>query len=218
MNKPQAVIFDMDGLLVNSEPAWGRAERGLIESRGHEFNVEIRKQIIGMRIDKIVQTFAEFYGLPDDIDALAGELVQRMLDTIPDGVPAMPGAGSLLEFLQEQDVPCAIASSSSLPIINAITANLGWKDRFGVRCSADAVAHGKPAPDVYLLAAQKLGVEPSRCLALEDSVTGARAAVAAGMVCFAVPEMELVDPARFEGVTPHVYESLHHVLDALRAL
>ena len=215
--KPKAVIFDMDGLLVDTEPAWGRAERALIESRGHVFDVEVRKQIMGMRIDGIVQTFADFYGMTEGIQTLASELVQHMLDTIPDGVESMPGASDLINFLVEKDVPRAIASSSSMKIIEAIVSGQGWAGHFPIRCSADAVPNGKPAPDVFLLAAQKLGMEPSACLALEDSLNGARAAVAAGMVCFVVPEAEHNDTTRFEGVTPHVYQSLYHVLDALRA-
>jgi beta-phosphoglucomutase-like phosphatase (HAD superfamily) len=104
-----------------------------------------------------------------------------------------------------------------MPIIDAIVTAQGWAGRFPLRCSADAVPNGKPAPDVYLRAAQMLGVEPSDCLALEDSVTGARAAVAAGMVCYGVPDVPRVDPARLREVTPHIYESLHQVLDVLRA-
>ena len=214
--QPQAVIFDMDGLLVDSSPAWERAETDLVESRGFTFDLAVRAQIVGLRMDTIIATFAGAYQLTENHDALIAELEERMLAAIPEAVIAKPGARELIAYLVESDVPRAIASSSPLPIIDAIVRDQGWLDAFPLRCSADSVPHGKPAPDVYLMTAQQLGVDPEKCLALEDSVTGARAAVAAGMVCYAVPDVQHVDPVKFAGVTPHVFESLHDVLRLLR--
>jgi HAD superfamily hydrolase (TIGR01509 family) len=216
MNEWKAVIFDMDGLLVDTEPIWGRAETALIKARGHVFDAQVRKKIMGLRIDSILRVFADHYKLSDDIPALASELIRRMLDIIDEGVVAMPGADDLLDFLVENDIPCAIASSSSMPLIEAVVTNRGWLEAFPTRCSADSVPNGKPAPDVYLLAAQTLGFDPAHCLALEDSPTGARAAVAAGMVCYAVPDRSHAKASDFADITPHVFASLHDVLADLR--
>jgi HAD superfamily hydrolase (TIGR01509 family) len=206
----------MDGLLVDTEPVWGRAETALIEARGHVFEVQVRKKIMGLRIDSIVRVFADHYKLSDDIPTLASELIRRLLDIIDEGVVAMPGADDLLDFLAENDIPCAIASSSSMPLIEAVVTNRGWLRAFPTRCSADSVPNGKPAPDVYLLAAQTLGFDAAHCLALEDSPTGARAAVAAGMVCYAVPDRSHAKASDFADITPHVFASLHDVLADLR--
>ncbi|MBZ0287226.1 MAG: HAD-IA family hydrolase, partial [Anaerolineae bacterium] len=117
----------------------------------------------------------------------------------------------------EQAIPTAIASSSPKAIIDAILKAQGWDTLFSVRCSAEDEARGKPAPDVYLRAAERLGINPGDCLALEDSPNGARAAVAAGMTCYAVPDTKHISSHAFDGITPHVFRSLHEVLDSIKA-
>jgi HAD superfamily hydrolase (TIGR01509 family) len=135
---------------------------------------------------------------------------------IPTEVHRQPGAAELVTYVQEQGIPTAIASSSPISIIDATIEAMGWGEIFKIRCTADDVALGKPAPDVYLAAAKVLGVDPVHCLALEDSPAGSRAAVAAGMTCYAVPDSSHSAHTAFEDITPHVYDSLHDVLLTLR--
>lgn len=104
-----------------------------------------------------------------------------------------------------------------MSIIDVTLGSQGWDEVFAVRCSAEDDKRGKPAPDVYLRTAHTLGIEPSACLALEDSPTGARAAVAAGMTCYAVPDPVHTDPDAFKDVTPHIFSDLNAVLERLRA-
>lgn len=211
-----AIIFDMDGLLVDSETVWFIAEKEMIESRGHLYTDEVREQIIGLRIDEFLSKLHAIYQFEDSVIALYHELIERMLALIPKFVKPQPGAVELVEYVAANNIPHAIASSSPMSIIDAIIESQGWGDIFTVRCSADDEKAGKPAPDVYLAAARCLGVEPSRCLALEDSPNGSRAAVAAGITCYAVPDTSHSSPDKFAAITPYVFPDLHAVLASLK--
>ncbi len=212
---PKAVIFDMDGLLVDSEPVWAIAESAMMADRGRQVDDEIQKSLIGLRMRDFLSEMRLAYELADEVDDLYFDIVNRMVTLIPDKVFPRPGAPELLAYLHERQVPCAIASSSPMPIIEGVVAAQGWGNYFAARVSGDDVTHGKPAPDIYIEAARRLGVKPSDCLALEDSPTGARAAVAAGMVCCAVPDLSHTTHAAFDAVTPYVFDSLHDVLNVL---
>lgn len=211
-----AIIFDMDGLLVDSETVWFIAEKALIEARGYVYSDEVRAQIIGLRVDTFLEKLHDIYRMTEPVSALYDELNARMLALIPTLVKPQPGAAELVDYVRAHDIPRAIASSSPMSIINAIVESQGWEAVFERRFSADDDAAGKPAPDVYLRAARTLGYDPARCLALEDSPNGSRAAVAAGMTCYAVPDRSHSTPDKFAGITPHVFDSLHDVLATLR--
>ncbi len=207
-----AIVFDMDGLLVNSEVVWHQVEAEMLAVRGHIYTDDVRAQVIGLRLDAFFEKLKTFYNLAESIEALSAELVERFISRIPAQVEVQPGAHEIVNWVAAQAIPTAIASSSPTAIIDATVAHMGWDDIFAIRCSADDDALGKPAPDVYLRAARLLHVEPQNCLALEDSLTGARAAVAAGMTCFAVPDATHTAAAAFAEITPYVYPNLHAVL------
>lgn len=213
--RPDAIIFDMDGLLVDSEPVWHHAETALIEARGYTYTPELRAQIIGLRLDAIVETYRSVLHFPESTEELIAELNDLMVRFVPQMVKPQPGASELVDYVARRGIPRAIASSSPQPVIDVTVESQGWNDIFTVRCTADDVPLGKPAPDVYLAAADRLGVAPQRCLALEDSPTGAKAAVAAGMVCCAVPDLTHTDIHAFDGITPYLFSSLRDVLALL---
>jgi len=215
---PNAVIFDMDGLLVDSESVWLIAEKEMVESRGYVYTDEARAQIVGLRMDEFIVKLHEIYQFEDALADLHDQLLARMLELIPDRVKPQPGARELIDYIVKHNIPTAIASSSAKSIIDATVKTQGWEEIFAVRCSAEDEAHGKPAPDVYLTAARRLNIAPADCLALEDSPNGSRAAVAAGMTCYAVPDASHTSIHAFDGITPHVFKSLHEVLDTLRAV
>lgn len=212
---PQAVIFDMDGLLVDSEPVWAVAEGAMMRARGKQSDPEIQKTLVGLRMRDFLAGMCRAYEMSDSIDDLCVEITESMISLIPQQVAPRPGAPELLDYLYARGIPCAIASSSPMAIIDATVTAQRWDRYFQTHVSGDDVAHGKPAPDIYLEAARRLGFDPTVCLALEDSPTGARAAVAAGAVCYAVPDYSHTTPAAFAAVTPHVYASLHDVVAAL---
>lgn len=212
---PQAVIFDMDGLLVDSEPAWQITEDAMLVARGRQPDLEVRKSLVGLRMFDFWQGMRRAYHLTESVDVLRDEIIDRMVAMITAGIETRPGARELLDYLYARQIPCAIASSSPMSMIDATVRAQDWGSYFQVHVSGDEVTNGKPAPDIYLEAARRLGVHPSNCLALEDSTNGARAAVAAGMICGAVPDSSHTTPAAFAQMTPYVYDSLHDVVEML---
>ena len=217
MTFPQAIIFDMDGLLVDSEPVWALSDIKVVEAHGKDYDPAKQSHLVGLRSDEFLSGLCEVYGIEADIDQLSEEVHRFMLELIPDEVRSKPGAHELVAYVAEQRIPRSIASSSPMSIIERTVETQGWDDVFAVRCSGDEVPRGKPAPDVYLLAAERIGVDPAQCLALEDSPTGARAAIAAGMTCYAVPDLSHTTAAAFDDITPHVFDDLHAVRAALQS-
>lgn len=206
----------MDGLLVNSEPVWEEAEIEVFGGYGVQVTADVRSKLVGMRNDEFLGEMRRIYGITASMETLHNAVIGRMLELIPEKATANPGAAELLRFTQERGIPTAIASSSPGIIIEAVVASRAWRDLIPVRCSAEFLPKGKPAPDVYLQAAQQLGIAPEGCLALEDSPNGARAAVAAGMICYAVPDLSHTSIEAFAGVTDYVFDSLHTVLGQLQ--
>lgn len=206
----------MDGTLVDSEVTWNEAETEMFAARGIAYTHEIRSNIIGLRLDEMMVKLKGMLGLPETVEQLVDELNTRMLAIIPTQVVVKPGARELIDYVVLKNIPRAIASSSSMAIINAVVSAMGWDDAIPQRFSADDDQRGKPAPDVYLRAARTMGFDPADCLAIEDSPNGARAAVAAGMTCFAVPDLSHSTPEAFAEITPHVFADLHGVLKVLQ--
>jgi len=212
---PRAIIFDMDGLLIDSEPIWEDIEIAMLSARGATLTDEVRARFIGRRLNDFWSGLHQAYDLPGAVEDLMEESVVAMVARIGREAPLRPGAEALLAHIRARQLPTAIASSSPMRIIDAVVGAHAWSALFATRVSGDDVPEGKPAPDIYLEAARRLGVAPAECLALEDSITGSRAAVAAGMVTIAVPDLSHVAPDAFAAITPYVFTSLHEVLAAI---
>lgn len=212
----KGIIFDMDGTLVDSEIVWDVAEKEMFAERGLEYTMNERQHVIGLRMDEFFQKLIEIYGLDETVEDLSAELIERMLEKIPRMVQAKTGAQAILEWVAEQNIPYCIASSSPMSIIEANMQAQGWSDLIPHLYTADSVKNGKPAPDIYLYAAEKLGINPTESLAVEDSPNGAKSAVAAGMLCYVVPDAHS-SPEKFVDITPHIFETLDDVLAKLKA-
>lgn len=213
-----ALIFDMDGLLVDSEPVWHQVEIELIESHGYSYSAEVRESGIGMRVDEFAAILQRHYPkLGDSPSAIEKAITDRMLALPAERIKARPGANEIIRFAARRDIPRAIASSSSQAVIEHFTRLLGWQDLLPRRYSAEFVKRGKPAPDIYLHAAEQLGIAPERCLALEDSRAGTRSALAAGMTCFTVPDLSHSSLADFADVNDKLFSSLTEALEAIKA-
>lgn len=215
MSRFEGIIFDMDGTLVESENVWQVAEVEMLADRGIEYTDEVRQMVIGLRLDEFFDKLIQHYGLQETNQQLQAELIERMLVKIPLHVQKKAGAQALVEWTAAQGMPFCIASSSPMTIIEAVVQSQGWSDTFTHLYTADSVARGKPAPDVYLYAAEKLNIRPENSLAIEDSPAGARSAVAAGMVCYVVPDYHS-KPEAFAPITPHVFTSLDEILAQLQ--
>lgn len=211
-----AIIFDMDGTLIDSEHIWEQAESAMFADRGLVYTDEAREQVIGLRLDEFFQTLIDIYDLDETVEVLSDELIKRMLALIPAQVKAKAGAQEIIEWTRAQGLPYCIASSSPMSIIEACVAAQGWQDIMPHYFSANQVALGKPAPDVYLFAAEQLGADPTKCLAIEDSPAGSKSAVAAGMTTFIVPDFH-TSKEQLQKISPHIFENLDAVLAHLKS-
>jgi HAD superfamily hydrolase (TIGR01509 family) len=185
-----AVLWDMDGLLVDSEPLWTVAETELAARLGGTFTAELKSAIVGTRLDVAVPLFLEHMGTPattDAVSAASGWLLARMVELFGGDLPLMPGAAELLDAVARSGVPQALVSSSYRVLVDAVVARLGID--FATTLAGDEVERGKPDPCPYVAAAQRLGVEPGRCVVLEDSPSGVASGTAAGCAVVAVPSV-----------------------------
>ncbi|MBJ7610432.1 MAG: hexitol phosphatase HxpB [Candidatus Dormibacteraeota bacterium] len=192
-----AVIFDMDGVLIDTEPAWRRVEIALFGSLGLHLSEAECRQTMGMRVQEAVQLWYECHPWPGmSVAQATDQLVDDLITHVREHGEPLPGALEALRLVRGCGLRCAIASSSPLPLIDAVVDRLGIGREVDVVCSAVSEARGKPAPDVYLRAASLLGVATASCLAIEDSVAGILSAQAAGMPCIAVPDPHTADDPR----------------------
>jgi HAD superfamily hydrolase (TIGR01509 family) len=182
-----AVIFDMDGVLVDTEHLWDEVREALTEEWGGRYTPEAQEAMMGMSSLEWSRYLHETVGLREPPEVINAEVVQRMLARYEADLPVVPGAVEAVTQIAEQGRRLALASSSNRELIAAVLRQLGLTALFDVTVSSEEVPRGKPAPDVYLEAARRLGVEPARCAAVEDSASGIRAANAAGMRVIAYP-------------------------------
>ncbi|HEV7196016.1 MAG TPA: HAD family phosphatase [Pedococcus sp.] len=185
---PAAVLWDMDGTLVDTEPYWISAEHAIVEEAGGLWSDEYAHQLVGNDLMVSAQFIRE--NSPVELDPLQiiEELLQRVIAQVRDHVPWRPGAVELLTALGEQGVPNALVTMSWRSLADAVVAALP-EGTFATVITGDEVEHGKPHPEPYLAAADALGVAVADCVAIEDSPTGVRSAVAAGVPTLAVPHV-----------------------------
>jgi HAD superfamily hydrolase (TIGR01509 family) len=204
----RAVVFDMDGLLLDTEVLWQRAEAELFRRHGAEYTIDDALAVMGTSFDVTARYFAERLGEPAERGAeLFDELRVLMMAELRREVAARPGAVELVERLRNR-VPLALASNSSRNLVDTALLTAGLADAFDAIVTADDVQHPKPAPDLYLLACERLGVRPGEALALEDTATGIAAAKAAGLTCIAVPQFAETDASAADRIIDSLEELL----------
>jgi HAD superfamily hydrolase (TIGR01509 family) len=188
---PLAVVFDNDGLLLDTESVWTRAERDLFERRGLEFTPVHKRELVGTSAAVAGEILERRLGEPGRAGALIEELNELVVAELEHGVEAMVGARELLHELKLRGTPIGLVSNSPLRFVRRSLEIVGFDDRFDVVLSAHEVAAPKPSPEPYLEACRRLGVEPGPdVVALEDSPTGVAAARAAGLTVIGVPSLE----------------------------
>ncbi len=188
MARRAAVVFDNDGLLLDTEEAWTRAEVTLFERRGRVFTLEHKRSLIGSARAAAAAKLEAMLSREGEGEALMDELHELVMEEALAGVEPRPGALALLARLADEGVPVAVASNSQREFVQRTLGGAGLLDgRFAAVVCVEDIAHPKPAPDIYQEACRRLGAEPGACAALEDSLTGVTAAAAAGMYVVGVP-------------------------------
>jgi HAD superfamily hydrolase (TIGR01509 family) len=181
-----AVIFDLDGVLLDSEQVWNEAKQELVTERGGSWHAQAPHAMMGMSSPEWSAYLRDEFGLDMETGEISDAVVARLEQIYRERLPLLEGAVEAVERLAAR-WPLGLASSSNREIIDLFLELSGLMGRFAVTLSSEEVERGKPNPDVYLEVARRLGVEPSGCVAVEDSTNGIRAARAAGMAVVALP-------------------------------
>jgi HAD superfamily hydrolase (TIGR01509 family) len=182
----EAVVFDLDGVLVDSEHVWDEARKELAAKRGGRWHDRASRDMMGMSSLEWSRYMRDEIGLREPPEEISAEVVRRLEEIYRRELPLVEGAREAVERLAAR-WPLALASSSNRELIDLVLELSGLARHFSVTVSSEEVARGKPAPDVYLEAGRRLGVPPERCAAIEDSENGIRSAKAAGMRVLAIP-------------------------------
>jgi len=183
----RAVVFDLDGVLIDSEPVWEQVRRGLVAERGGHWAPDSQRRLMGMSTPEWARYLSEDLGVGLSPDAVAAAVIDRMTARYTEHVPLMAGAVEAVRRLAAR-WPLGLASSSPETLIQTVLQSAGLQSCFTVVMSTEQVAHGKPAPDIYLAVTAGLGYPPPDCAAVEDSSNGLRSAGAAGLRVIAVPQ------------------------------
>ena len=185
---PKAILFDNDGLLLDTEVLWTRAETTLFARHGVRFTMDHKREMIGTSMGESEAIIERQLGLPGQGPQLMADLHDLVMEETSRGVEPMPGAVELLDALDGR--PVGVASNSPRAFVERTLAAAGLRDRFACVLSSEDVERPKPAPDLYVALARELGADPADCVALEDSATGVAAARAAGAFVIGVPSLE----------------------------
>jgi HAD superfamily hydrolase (TIGR01509 family) len=187
--EPEAVLFDQDGVLIDSEGAWDAARRAVVAENGGRWKDEATRAMMGMSSPEWSRYLRDELGVALAPEQISDRVVARLLAGYSRELPLLPGAVDAVKRLAAR-WPVGLASSANREVIDAVLAATGLSAVFGATVSGEEVARGKPAPDIYLEGARRLGVDPHRCAAVEDSTNGLRSASAAGMLVVALPNRE----------------------------
>lgn len=183
----RAVVFDLDGLMFNTEDLYQEVGNTVLGRRGYSFTSELLNEMMGRQSNHALQIMIDYHKLTDTVEALAAESMDVMYQLLDTRLTPMPGLLELLAALDAASIPKAIATSSSRQFLDRVLDQSQLTKRFVFTIAGDEIEHGKPAPDIYLLAANKHHVSPQQVMVLEDSQIGCRAAVAADTYAVAVP-------------------------------
>ncbi len=203
----EAVVFDLDGILLDTEGVWDEARRQLVEERRGRWHPGAQRAMMGMSSREWSRYMHDELGVPDPPEEISAEVVRRLEALYRKRLPLIPGAIDAVRRIGAR-WPLAIASSSNRPLIDLFLELTGTGDLFRATVSSEEVPRGKPAPDVYLEAARRLEVEPTRCAAIEDSENGIRSAAAAGMSVVAIPNAAFPPSDEALGLAAVVLSSL----------
>jgi HAD superfamily hydrolase (TIGR01509 family) len=213
-----AVIFDLDGVLLDSESAWVEVKKEFTEESGGHWEERARVEMLGMSSPEWSRYMHDELGVPVTPERISSEVADRLVEQYREQLPLLPGAVEAVRSLARH-WPLALASSSNRNVIDLVLNEAGLAEDFAATVSSEEVERGKPAPDVYLEAARRLEVEPEACVAIEDSTNGIRSAHAAGMAVIAVPNSDFPPEPEALALAVVVLDSLEQLSpERVRAL
>jgi HAD superfamily hydrolase (TIGR01509 family) len=183
----RAVVFDLDGILANTEDLYEQAGETILGRRGKTYDAALREQVMGRPVVDAIQIMIDSHSLSDTVDGLMLECGAVLKELMATSLAPMPGAVSLIDDLQSAGMPIAVATSATPEYAENVLTRLDLKQRFRFILTSADIRHGKPNPEIYLLSAERLGIAPPQMMVLEDSANGCRAAVEAGAFTVAVP-------------------------------
>lgn len=179
----KAIIFDMDGVLVDTEPLWSKGDKEFFKKRGVKYNDEFKAEIMGKSQDRNARFYKNKFNLKEPISELMKDRLKIIHNLYKSKISTKPGAVNLIKHLYKNKYIIALASNSSMKLINTTLKRFNLNRYFSAKISGESVKRGKPAPDIYLAAAKKIKVKPAECLVIEDTGSGISAAKKAGMLC-----------------------------------
>jgi len=214
----KAVIFDMDGVLVDSEPLWRKAMIKGFNSYGVAFTEQDCRKTTGMRFKEVVDIWLNHYDLKHITNhEVETNVLDALVDLIGNEGKPMPGALEALNYVKQSGLKIGLATSSSHRLLSAVLKKLELENFFQAEVSAESMAYGKPHPEVFLVCAELLDIYPNSCLVIEDSINGVIAAKAAQMRAIAVPDIEHMHMKQF-AVADYQCESMQDVLKLFKEL
>jgi HAD superfamily hydrolase (TIGR01509 family) len=205
-----AVIFDLDGVLLDSESAWVQVKKEFTEESGGHWKDSAQWDMLGMSSIEWSRYMHDELGVPVPPERISSEVAERLLERYRQRLPLLPGAVEAVRALAAE-WPLGLATSSNRNVIDLVLQKAGLTDAFRATVSSEEVERGKPAPDVYLEAARRLGVDPAACAAIEDSTNGIRAAHATGMAVIAVPNKDFPPEPEAVALAALVLDSLEEL-------
>lgn len=198
ITQSKAIIFDMDGLVIDSEPYWKIAEKTVFGKYGLLLSDDLLRQVMGFRLSEVVAHWYNYQPWPEpNFKQTENEILTLVQSLIIENAEALPGIIELFEQLKKYNYKIAIASSSNMSLIEAVVQKLNIGSYIDLLWSAQYEPYGKPHPAIFITTAQKLNVKPEDCVVLEDSINGVIAAKAARMKCIAIPETATFKDPRF---------------------
>jgi HAD superfamily hydrolase (TIGR01509 family) len=209
----EAVVFDLDGVLIQSEEVWDSVRERYVRGRGGRYDEEVQRAMMGMSAPEWSRFLHEDAGVPDEPEAINRDVVALMLEAYRRELPLLPSAVEAVGRVAAA-FPLALASSSNREIFEAVLELAGLTDCFRATVSSEEVERGKPAPDVYLEAARRLGVAPASCAAVEDSHAGIRSAKSAGMRVIAIPNSSYPPDEEALSIADAILDSLDDLTPA----
>ena len=212
----RAVIFDLDGVLADSEPWWNEIDAKLLAAHGVTYRGEYHRNVLGVSYRLAVEFYKKAFGLSASVEELMRRRGEIAADFFANRINVFPSAKTVLQELRQMNLHLAVATSSVSASARPFLARHGLTTFFEVVVTGEEVEHGKPHPEIYLRAAEKLGIAAAACLVIEDALSGIAAAKAAKMRVAAIPDTRFVDPRDYEKEADYLLSSLKEVPSLIR--